>query len=117
MSSRYELRLTKAEKAIINKLARSFNLSSAEYLKLKMFEHNPDYLDQDPKFIVPNQSKHFYFMAMSQIRLMHMFEKLFEKLNLMKKDEFGLFEKELTTVCRQTIGKHGYQKLEKSTNE
>ena len=112
MSSRLGIRLTKAEKSIINNLAKSYNLSSTEYLKLKVFEHNPDYLRKDMKFIIPDRSTHSYFLALSQVKLMYAVEKLFEKQGLMKKEEFRAFEEESSKICGHRLDILGYKKVE-----
>ena len=117
MRTCFGMRLTKTEKSNIHRLAKSFGLSASDYIKLKVFEHNPDALKQEPKYIVPDKSKHCYIIATTQVKLLYMFQKLFEKLNFLTKDEFGVLEKELSTICRQTVERLGYLKLEKPEDE
>jgi 5-methylcytosine-specific restriction endonuclease McrBC regulatory subunit McrC len=108
------MRITKEEKSIISKLAKSFNISVSEYLKLKVFEHNSDHLKGNAKFITPDQSTHSYFLALSQVKLMYAVEKLFEKQGLMKKEEFRAFEEESSKICGHRLDILGYKKVEKA---
>lgn len=117
MSIHLCLRITKAEKAIISKLAKSFSMSVSEYIKLKLFEHNFDHLDLDVKFSTPSGSKHKYFLALSQIKLILLFERLFEKQGLMKNSEFRELDKEVSEASRAMIEKLGYKKTKRDQDE
>jgi hypothetical protein len=112
MDNRLGIRISKKEKAELVKLAKLYDLTVTDYVKLKLFTHNSDYLEEDVKFIAPKEDKQAYFLAMSQVKLMLTLEKLFEKQGLMSKEEFRIFEKEASTICRQTISAFGYQKIE-----
>jgi hypothetical protein len=116
MLNRLEIRITKEERLELNKLAKAYNLSASEYVKLKIFEHNTDYVDQDIKFITPQKAKHSYFLALSQVKLFLTFQRLFEKQGLMKVEEFKSFDKEITELGREMINKVGYKRIE-SSNE
>jgi hypothetical protein len=111
MSIQLNIRITPEEKSKISKLARSFSLSISEYLRLKIFSHNSDYIGKDPKFIVPHDSKHVYFMAMSQVKLMFAFERLFVEHGFMSQEEFRKFDMKIAQASRDLIAKHGYQKI------
>lgn len=115
MHIQFSVRVTEHEKSAIEKLAKSFGMSTSDYIKHKLFDYNSDLLDQTPKYVIPDISKHSYFLALSQMKIMTMFAQLFEKLNLMTKDQFKLFEKESSAPCHLALERLGYKKLAVNT--
>ncbi len=111
MNDRLGIRINASEKAILNKLAKSYDLSVSDYVKLKIFEHNIDYVGQESKFVIPQELKHSYFLALSQIKLYLTLQELFERQGLMDREEFKSFDKKITEIGKEIIGKFGYKKI------
>jgi hypothetical protein len=113
--NRVAVRLSKEEKKVLVGLALKYDMRISEYIKYRVFDQNPDYIEGDIKFISPDQAKNAYFLAMSQVKLMKVLQALFEKQGLMTKEEFLKFDKQSKELCVSALANLGYRKIEVDT--
>jgi hypothetical protein len=104
-------RLTEEENKSLTRLADARNMSVSEYIKTKLFIHNSDFLEDDTKYICPSDAKHNYFIAFSQIRLLHVMRELFIREKIMTIEEFKKFYAETKAQDEEILFSLGYKKV------
>lgn len=108
---RQEFRFSEQEKRSLEDLAIKHSMTVSDYIKAKVFSQNPDFLEEDVKYICPNSAKHSYFLALSQIRLLHVIRELFVRNNIMTMEEFKIFYAKTKEQDAEVLATLGYKKI------
>lgn len=113
---RLHIRFSEKEKQKLNELAAIFGMSVSEYVKSKLFDYNPDFLEED-KYICPHALKQAYFLAFSQIRIQRLLKEILLKQEGMTPDLFAAFRKEDVLKSEEILLGLGYRKVKKGSDE
>ncbi len=108
--TRYNLRLTKQEKASLSLAAKHSGISILSYIRQKLFA-NSDIDEEEISYESPPKSKHEYFNTMT---LQTVYMLLLDMLSNNKSTKEILEIKEnCKNHARQNIAKQGYLRIEK----